>query len=125
MTGSLFRVGTLLAVAAGGAAGGLLRAGLGEVETGWPWPTLLVNLAGAFLLGLVVMYGRRHWSPTLVAGVSVGLLGALTTFSTVTGELWGMLDAGDWSTFYSYTAASLLGGLVAAGTGVRVGRFVR
>lgn len=125
MTGSLFRVGALLAVAAGGAAGGLARVGLDEVEAGWPWPTLLVNLSGAFLLGVVVMYGRRHWPPTLVAGVSVGLLGALTTFSTVSGELWGMLDAGDWSAFSSYTAASVLGGLLAAGAGVRLGRAVR
>jgi CrcB protein len=71
------------------------------------------------------MYGRRHWRPTILAGVSVGLLGALTTFSTVTGELWTMLDAGDWSAFGSYAAASVFGGLTAAGAGVRLGRALR
>lgn len=109
----------------GGAAGGLARAALAEVEAGWPWPTLLVNLIGAFLLGVVVMYGRRHWRPMVVAGISVGLLGALTTFSTVAGELWGMFDAADWPALASYAVASALGGLLAAGAGVRAGRAVR
>jgi len=105
--------------------GGLARAALAETESVWPWPTLLVNLVGAFLLGVVVIYGRRHWRPTVVAGVSVGLLGALTTFSAVAGELWVMFDAGDWPELASYAMVSAVGGLLAAGAGVRLGTAVR
>ena len=109
----------------GGTVGGLARTALGEISAGWPWPTLLVNIAGAFVLGLVVMYGRRHWPADLVAGVAVGLLGALTTFSTLAGELWDAVDAGEWATLASYGLASILGGGLAAVAGIRVGRAVR
>ena len=109
----------------GGSVGGLTRAALAEQEAAWPWPTLLVNLVGAFVLGVVVIYGRRHWRPTLVAGISVGLLGALTTFSAVAGELWVMFDAGDWPELASYAMVSAVGGLLAAGAGVRLGTAVR
>ena len=120
--GSLFRVRPLPAVAAGGALGGVARAALAEFEAPWPWPTLLVNLAGAFALGLVVMYGRRHWPAAVMAGVAVGVLGTLTTFSTLAGEVWVLLDGGDWEALTSYLAASLVGGLVAAVAGIRLGR---
>ena len=123
--GSLFRVWPILAVAAGGAAGGLIRTALGGISTSWPWPTLVVNLVGAFVLGVVVMYGRRHWPAVLIAGVAVGGLGALTTFSTLAGELWDFFDAGDWGAFAAYGLASVVGGGLAAVAGVRVGRALR
>ena len=125
LRGSLFRVRPLVAVAVGGAAGGLIRTALAEISSGWPWPTLLVNISGAFLLGLVVMYGRRHWPGALIAGVAVGGLGAFTTFSTMTGELWEFFDAGEWGTLALYGLASVVGGILAAVTGVRLGRTVR
>jgi len=115
----------MVAVAIGGAAGGVLRTALGEVSTGWPWPTLLVNISGAFVLGLVVMYGRRHWPGALIAGIAVGGLGALTTFSTMTGELWEFLDADEWGTLAAYGLASVVGGVLAAVAGMRLGRAVR
>lgn len=123
--GSLFRVRPLLAVAAGGAAGGLIRSVLSEISTSWPWPTLVVNLLGAFVLGVVVMYGRRHWPAVLIAGVAVGGLGALTTFSTLAGELWDYFNAGDWGALAAYGLASVVGGGLAAVAGVRVGRALR
>ncbi|NNC93567.1 MAG: CrcB family protein [Acidimicrobiia bacterium] len=113
------------AVAAGGAVGGLTRALIAEISASWPWPTLLVNVVGAFALGVAVVYGRRHWRPDLMAGVTVGLLGALTTFSTLAGELWTQQDAGDWAGLTWYVAASIVGGLGAAVAGLRLGRVVR
>jgi CrcB protein len=109
-------------VAGAGAVGGLLRTATAQIDTGWPWPTLGVNIAGAFLLGVAVRYGRRHWPPVLVAAVGVGLLGALTTFSTLAGQLWDMQAAGDWESFGVYVAASVAGGWLAAAAGLRVGR---
>ncbi len=95
------------------------------MSASWPWPTLLVNLAGAFALGVVVMYGRKHWPAVLTAGVAVGGLGALTTFSTLAGELWDFFDADDWGGLASYGALSMVGGVLAALAGVRLGRAIR
>ncbi len=61
----------------------------------------------------------------MMAGVAVGLLGAFTTFSTLSGELWDMLDQSDWEALGAYAAASVgLGGL-AAWAGLRVGGMLR
>ncbi|NNL98582.1 MAG: CrcB family protein [Acidimicrobiia bacterium] len=115
----------MLAVAIGGAAGGLIRTALAEISSHWPWPTLLVNIFGSFVLGLVVVYGRRHWPAAVIAGVAVGLLGSLTTFSTMAGELWDAVDTGAWGILASYGLASVVGGALAAVAGIRIGRAVR
>ena len=77
---------------AGGIAGALARAVVAEAlphDPGqWPWATLLVNVAGAFVLGLVAARGFRR------ALIGQGFCGALTTFSTFQLELLQMLDAG-------------------------------
>lgn len=66
-----------------------------------------------------------HWSPAVLGGMSVGLLGALTTFSTLAGELWGQQENGDWGALALYGASSIFGGLLAAIGGLRVGRSLR
>ncbi len=81
------------AVAVGGALGTGLRY---AIERGWPaslhdpaWATLLVNVAGAFLLGLAVTWlaVRRPADRLLRPLVATGFCGGLTTFSSVTLEL--------------------------------------
>lgn len=77
-----------LAVAFGGALGAVIRywvsLALPTVGEGFPWATLAVNVAGSALMGLfyilLVQKGiiGLQWRPFLM----VGLLGALTTFST-------------------------------------------
>jgi fluoride exporter len=81
------------AIGVGGAAGTLLRAGLGELlphDAGdWPWSTLIANLVGAFVLALVAtrladrVAPARHWRLLL----GTGLCGGLTTFSALQLEL--------------------------------------
>ena len=72
-----------------GAVGTLARyslaVGVGRVVTsGFPWGTLVVNLAGCFLFGLVLTLGRERgvisleWTQILL----VGFMGAFTTFSS-------------------------------------------
>lgn len=67
----------LLLVAAGGAAGALLRWGLTLLGRA-PWPTVAANVAGSLLLGVVVAAGPS-WAVTLLGA---GVAGALTTYST-------------------------------------------
>ena len=82
----------LAAVFIGGVVGALARAGVAEAlppaPGHWPWATLLVNVAGAFVLGAVAARGYRR------ALLGQGFCGALTTFSAFQLELLHMLDAG-------------------------------
>jgi CrcB protein len=89
----------ILAVFAGGMAGAVARALLGEAlphDPGtWPWATFLVNVAGAFVLGLLVTRLQERVPPSAYRRplLGTGFCGALTTFSTFQVELLGMLDA--------------------------------
>lgn len=114
----------LAAVYAGGCVGALMRA---EVATqlhasagAWPWATFLVNVAGAFVLGLLLALetAGRLGSPHLRPLIGAGLCGALTTFSTFQLELFTLLDGGHAGLALGYAAASLGAGLAA----VRIAR---
>ena len=76
----------------------------------WPWATFLVNVAGAFVLGLVIARGVRGYRRELLGA---GFCGALTTFSTLQLELLGMLDAGRVALALAYAGASIAAGLAA------------
>jgi CrcB protein len=88
--------------------------------TGWPWPTLVANLVGAFLLGMVSMTAARiRLGPAgLLAGT--GFCGALTTFSTFQVEVLALIDRGSTATAAAYLAASLAAGLLCAYGGGRI-----
>jgi CrcB protein len=107
----------LAAVFIGGVAGAMARAGVLEAlphDPGrWPWATLLVNVAGAFILGAVAARGARR------ALLGQGFCGALTTFSTLQLELLQMLDAGRVGLALAYAATSLALGVAAAELGRR------
>jgi len=86
----------LLFVAMGGAVGAMLRYGISSGIYAWfgrafPYGTLVVNVAGSFAIGLlsILLVERfnvpQEWRLALV----VGMLGALTTFSTFS---WDTLD---------------------------------
>ena len=81
------------AVLIGGFSGGILRAALGLVVV-TPIATLLVNLVGAFLLSFWTYWGiERGAFPSWVnLGVGTGLIGAFTTFSTMSTVTVGLLS---------------------------------
>jgi fluoride exporter len=106
-------------VALGGALGSLGRWGVGELLPG-SWATLAVNLVGCLAIGLLA--GRvEHTRPRLRLLVGVGFLGGFTTFSSFlleTSSLAGVPAA-------AYGVATVLGCVVLAALGVRVGRRAR
>jgi CrcB protein len=61
-----------------------------------PYGTLLVNVAGSFLLGLLMTFGLRSTllSPELRIGLGVGFMGGFTTFSTFSYETLKLLEEG-------------------------------
>jgi CrcB protein len=110
-----------------GAAGTLARYGLqGLVQThtssDFPSGTLLVNLAGCFLLGGIAQYGLLHLSipPEWRIGITVGFFGAFTTFSSFGWEAVHLLEDGEWGRAATYVLASVIGGLLAVLLGMRL-----
>ena len=109
----------LAAVFVGGAIGTLARAGLATLaasEPGrWPWPTFIVNILGAFLLGYFTtrLLERLPVSSYRRPLLGTGVCGGLTTFSTMQVETVTMLEHGNRALAAGYTAASIAAGLLA------------
>ena len=119
----------LLCIALGGGAGAyaryrLSRAIYARAGRRFPWGTLAVNLAGSFALGLVLPQLASDASP-LRALVTVGFLGAFTTFSTFAAEAVALLEDGRRRRAAGYVAASLVLGLAAIASGLWLGTRLR
>lgn len=121
----------LVWIAVAGAAGALARyalAGIAHTLFGvrLPWGTLLVNLAGCFLLGVLSeVSSRTGWaSPEVRAAAAIGFLGSFTTFSTFGLESFRSLEAGDWSGALSNIGLNVGGGLALVFLGVLTGRWL-
>ncbi|MFB6162967.1 MAG: CrcB family protein [Halococcoides sp.] len=84
MTSRFDRLEVLLFVAAGGFAGAISRHALGALSGSLPWGTLAANVAGAFVLGVVL--SERHLADRLSVEtrllVGTGFCSSLTTYST-------------------------------------------
>jgi CrcB protein len=121
----------LAAIFAGGAVGAVLRALVGDAlprsAGAWPWATLLVNVAGAFLLGLLITRLQERLPPSTYRRplLGTGLCGGLTTFSTMQVELLDMLDGGDTGLAFGYAAASLGAGFGAVWVATSLARRAR
>ena len=82
---------TIVAIGIAGALGALARYGLDGLvsrrftASSFPWGTFVVNVSGAFVLGLLMtlMTEQLTTAPWLRSGLTIGLLGAYTTFSTL------------------------------------------
>jgi len=115
------------AVAAGGALGAVGRALVadivGRTDSDVLWATFIVNIVGSFILGYVVARhaGRSRSSPFLIPFVGVGVLGAFTTFSLLSAEVFELVRAGDWILAIGYPLVSIGAGFVAALLGIRFG----
>jgi CrcB protein len=114
----------VLYIAVGGAIGAVLRYGLGGWVHAWagsdfPWGTLVINTVGSLLLGFLVRFMEAvALTPDLRALLTIGLLGAFTTFSTFSYETVTLLQGGQWARGLAYSLGSLLLGLVAVLAGL-------
>ncbi len=119
-----------LAIAAGGAAGGLGRWAVNEAlpasPRGFPWETFVENVAGCFLLAcamvllLDVLPPHRYARPFLGTGV----LGGFTTFSTYTLDTRVLIEAGEGGLAMAYLFGSVAVGLMAVVAGLSLTRAV-
>jgi fluoride exporter len=110
-----------------GAIGTLARYGLGgavQIKMGstFPYGTLLINLTGCFLLGLIgqLTLNRIIVPPEWRVAIAVGFFGGYTTFSSFGWETAKMLEAGEWLRATTYVAASVVLGLFLSVAGIRL-----
>jgi fluoride exporter len=117
-------------IAVAGAAGALARYGLEGVisrrATTFPWGTFVVNITGAFVLGLLftVLTERVAVAPWLRSTLTIGFLGAYTTFSTLSLETFRLIEDGSFLLAALNGLGSLVVGLVAVYAGVVLGRVI-
>ena len=123
----------MVLVALGGAAGSTLRYLTGLIAARWlggdlPWGTVLVNLAGSFLIGLVHELGgdAALLAPETRLFLATGVLGGFTTYSAFSYETARLLQAQAWSSAALYTVAMALGCVALCLLGMAVARsFLR
>jgi fluoride exporter len=119
------------AIFAGGALGALSRAVLGTLAVPdpgrWPWPTFIVNIVGAFLVGYFTtrLLERLPLSSYRRPLLGTGFCGGLTTFSTMQVETLKMIETGHWRLAAGYTVVSIVAGLLAVHLATVVVRRVR
>jgi fluoride exporter len=121
----------LVLVGVGGFFGAIARRSLDlaiseRVEGAFPFGTLVINLSGSFLLGLLFAWAieRDVLSADLRGPLMIGFLGAYTTFSTFMLESWVLIENGSYTAAVANLGGSVLLGLVAVVAGLTVGRAI-
>ena len=119
----------VLLVAVGGMAGTVSRHLVNVLAarvlgSGLPYGTLIVNVVGCFLLGVILQAGRESavFTGTYRLLLAVGFMGAFTTFSTLCYEVTSYLKTGTWVTAAGLLAAHMILGLLATFGGWTMGR---
>lgn len=108
-----------LMVGIGGFIGSVGRYLIGKIPiknpTAFPITTLLINIAGAFLIGCIVAIAEKNSSisPRLILFLKVGICGGFTTYSTFSLETSELINAGEILTALIYIIASVGLGILA------------
>ncbi len=128
MTGPL---GDILYLSLGAAAGANLRYWFGawlsqRLSSTFPYATLIINVTGSLVLGFVMTLATQRYlvNPRLRMALTVGFLGAYTTFSTYEYESVSLMLAGQWRAGLLNLGESAIIGAVAVGVGVLLARAV-
>ncbi|AKG53886.1 CrcB [Dehalogenimonas sp. WBC-2] len=118
-------------IALAGALGALSRYALSGavyavLGNGFAYGTLIVNVLGSFLLGLVMQIGLSTdvLPPHLRTAVAIGFLGAFTTFSTFSYETVQFIQDGSWGAATLNILSSVILGLIAVAVGIFTGRLI-
>jgi fluoride exporter len=118
-------------VGVGGCVGSILRFWLGtyiggRMGTRFPYGTLVINVTGSFLIGLVlaVLTAKTQWSPSWRYLIPIGFIGGYTTFSSFEYETLRTMQDGQLGLGLLYIAVSVVVGFIAVWGGVVAGRTI-
>jgi CrcB protein len=121
----------ILAIASGGAMGAVLRHLIGQASlkllgSSFPYGTLSVNVLGSLIMGLLIAYFAHHWNPSheVRAFLTVGLLGAFTTFSTFSLDVATLWERGDQTGAFLYILISVVLSITALFAGLFIIRQI-
>ena len=93
--------------------------------TAFPYGTLVVNLAGCFLIAVIMHTAfALSWSPTVRGALTIGFLGGLTTYSSFNYETSSLLQAGSTGPALLNAAVTIVGGFAAGWLGLIVSRQI-
>ena len=122
-------VKNFLIVGLGGAVGSMLRYAVQKIfqvqsVAAFPTGTLLVNIAGCFIIGILWSLVSRTltWNEEMKLLLMTGFCGGFTTFSAFTLEGIGLLKENKTALFFIYLTASVIGGLLATLIGIRIAK---
>lgn len=98
----------------------------GILGRGFPYGTFVVNIIGAYIIGLLMEFGLRSEliPPTLRMGLTIGFLGGLTTFSTFSYETFRLMEDGDFITATTNVILSVLVCLLFTWLGITTARYL-
>ena len=120
-----------LVVGAGGALGAMARHGVSRVMLHWlgpnfPWGTITANIFGSFAMGMVIVWLARHepQNAALRAFLTVGILGAFTTFSTFSLDVVTLYRDRTLMIVGAYLAASVIFSVAGLLGGMALGRQI-
>lgn len=119
MTGFIF-------VGLGGAAGAMLRYGISLIpfKHTFPFPTLVINLIGALLIGYITgLAVKRVLSQNTVLFLKTGLCGGFTTFSTFSLEAYELMKAGSYGQSVLYVILSVVGCVIGVACGMAISKI--
>ena len=119
---------SVLAICIGASIGALARWGLGlwlNPGAVIPFGTLAANLIGGYLVGLcvAVFQALPHLDPVWRLALVTGLLGGLTTFSSFSAEVVGLLGQQRYTLAFGTAALHLFGSLLLTVAGIRTAMF--
>lgn len=122
----------VILIAVAGAMGTVSRYGLSQfthsiLGKGFPWGTLIINVVGCFIIGLLatLFADSNILSKELQLAATVGFLGAFTTFSAFSFDSYSFFSSGTWQMGLINIAANIIIGMLAVVGGVGVAKLIK
>ncbi|MGE4248582.1 MAG: fluoride efflux transporter CrcB [Parvibaculaceae bacterium] len=116
-------------IALGGAVGAVLRHGLNIgiarlAGSDFPWHTMLINISGSLVMGLLVTLMALRWnvSGEIRAFLTTGILGGYTTFSAFSLDFAVLVERKAYALAGAYALGSVVLSLVAIFAGMALAR---